>query len=365
MSGKEVKIPKNPNRVVDMSDGFASGIMTILGENDKIIGLGSHCVKKNFEYTYPTISGKNYTYSDGMNPAGYLNPHFADIEPLATYGKATNYEALASLEPDLVILQLGSCYADDRGGKEALNKKIKTIESLGIPLVILKGSPEYDKPDISKISEEIRIIGQIFDKEDKAVETANYLESIIEMVKERTKDIPESEKPEILMFGLSPKARSAGAVGTTDGTDTIESYFVEKIVNAKNAYQGTGSSTMLSAEQVFALNPDVIVLPTAHGYHPPSELYTAPYYQSLQELDAVKNRRVSALPWTPCNCAKRVEYPIEVMIIAKSAYPVKFKDIKISEWVIEFYQKVYGVDIEMAKKLRSTQWLDWTVEEDF
>jgi len=53
------------------------------------------------------------------------------------------------------------------------------------------------------------------------------------------------------------------------------------------------------------------------------------------------------------------------MIIAKAAYPEQFSDIKVHEWVLEFYQNVYGVDEETAIGLRSAQWLDWMVEEDF
>ncbi|HQC92031.1 MAG: hypothetical protein WBJ06_04400 [Candidatus Methanoculleus thermohydrogenotrophicum] len=109
----------------------------------------------------------------------------------------------------------------------------------------------------------------------------------------------------------------------------------------------------------------MIVLPTAQGYHPASELYTAPYYQNLQELTAVKNHRVYALPWTPYNWAKRLEYPIEAMVIAKAAYPDRFADVQVHEWVLEFYQTVYGVDEATAKELRSAQWLDWLVEARF
>jgi iron complex transport system substrate-binding protein len=81
-------------------------------------------------------------------------------------------------------------------------------------------------------------------------------------------------------------------------------------------------------------------------------------------LEAVKDHRVWALPWTPYNCAKRLEYPIEVMVTAKAAYPQLFNDIKIHEWVLDFYKTVYHVDNGTAISLRSIQWLDWTVEED-
>jgi iron complex transport system substrate-binding protein len=79
-------------------------------------------------------------------------------------------------------------------------------------------------------------------------------------------------------------------------------------------------------------------------------------------MRAIKDQNVTALPWSPCNCAKRIEYPIDVMVIAKAAYPERFSDIDLGEWLVDFYKNVYGVDDETAKALRSAQWMDWTVE---
>ena len=53
------------------------------------------------------------------------------------------------------------------------------------------------------------------------------------------------------------------------------------------------------------------------------------------------------------------------MVMAKAAHPDLFKDITVNEWVLDFYKKVYRVDDTTAKGLRSTQWLDWTVEEQW
>ena len=133
----------------------------------------------------------------------------------------------------------------------------------------------------------------------------------------------------------------------------------------KNAFTGKGSGVIMSAEQLYSLNPDVIVLPTSNGYHPPRELYESPDFQILQELKAVKNKRVYAMPWSPMNCARRVEYPIDMLIIAKAAYPDKFKDIKVHTFVLQFYKDVYNVSDKDAEALRSEQILDWTVEYDF
>lgn len=360
--GVAVQVPVNIERVVTISDGMIEGTMTYINKQDLIVGLGSSCLQRNFKYEYPTISGETYEYHDGMNPVTYLNRWMMDLPLIAQSGSAINYESLVSLDPDVVIMRIGSCtvrFIDD----ESVIKTIDTIESLGIPLVVIYGPPAFEDPDLSKVSDEIRIIGEVFGEEKQAMKVANYLEDQVSLIYDRTKDIPMEERPRVLVLGLSPTARNAGGAGQVFGLDTIESYFIEEIAHAKSAYAEPGYFKTVSAEQLLSINPDVIILCTANGYHPPEELYSAPYYQNLQELDAVKNQRVVAWPWTPCNCAKRLEYPIDVMVIAKAAYPEIFEDIEFSEWLLDFYQNVYGVDRGTAIELRSAQWMDWTVEE--
>ena len=58
----------------------------------------------------------------------------------------------------------------------------------------------------------------------------------------------------------------------------------------------------------------------------------------------------------------RVEYPIDVMVMAKAAYPEKFADVDLNGWLLDFYQNVYGVDKETAAQLRAVQWMDWIME---
>jgi iron complex transport system substrate-binding protein len=364
MLGRTVEIPSTIERVVTIDDGFVESIMYRLGMQDKIVGLGGAASRVVWNYTFEMIDGNTYEYQDGMTPVRYLEPSLADLPQVVESGAGVNYETLVALDPDVVFIREGA-YAFTAGSDEKIDKTISTIESLGIPLVVLVGPPYQEQPGVDHICEEIRLVGEVFSRQEDADELASYLEEQIADIRSRTKDVPENEKPLVMQLGLSPRARNGGGAGMAWGRDTIESYFIEEIANAKDAYEGTGSFVIISAEQILSLDPDVIVLPTAQGYHPASELYTAPYYQNLQELSAVKNHRVYALPWTPANWAKRLEYPIEAMVIAKAAYPEQFTDIKVHEWVLEFYQNVYGVDEETAIGLRSAQWLDWMVEEDF
>lgn len=359
--GVQVQIPAEIERVVTVSDGIIESVLFVLGEEDKIIGVGSSGIQMVFNYTYPSVREETYEYQDGMNPVTYLNPQIREL-PVIMRSGVINYEALAGLNPDLVILHVGAWLPSMED--EEVQKMVRTIESLGIPVFVLDATQYLDDPDHSTISDEIRVLGAVFEKENKADELADYIESQTQVVFERTEDVPDVERATVLRFDAYPTIREAGGAGAVRGIDRVDSYLIEEIVHAKNAYQNTGNPTV-STEQLLALDPDVIILGTAGGYHPPEELYSAPYYQNAGELSAVKNRRVYSLPWTSGNCARSLEYPIAVMIIAKAAYPELFTDIKVHDWVLEFYQNVYEVDEETAIGLRSMQWLDWTVEEDF
>ncbi len=368
MRGKQVNIPENLERVATIDDGFIEGVMTHLGVINKVTAIGSWSMKRDYKYTYETTDGKKYT-AKGVNTMKYLHPWLNDIPCFnSPQGDILNYETLAKADPQLVILRVGDCTVSGgsyfRGGDPAqLEKAINMIESLDIPLVVLFSPTYYGKAELSSMKEEMRVLGDIFKQRDKALKLYEYLNETEIMVRNRTKNI--KDKPNVLYFGLNSAARKQGGSGMVSGITTPESYIIENIVNAKNAYRSKGNNIILSGEQVYAIDPDVILLPTQNGYHPADELLKAPYYQNLNQLKAVQNKRVYALPWTPMNCSRRVEYPLDILIIAKASYPELFKDIKVHQFALDFYKKVYNVDNKTAKALRSEQLLDWTVENDF
>ncbi len=359
--GKSIEIPKSISRVVTISDGMIEAVMTRLGVAHTIVGLGSSCIPKTWAYSYPTMGSLTHEYHDGMNPVTHLNPGLMQLPLVSKFGAGINYEKVVALDPDLILIRTGSCSLC--AGEDILEKSIFLLESLGVPLVVLKGPDTFDSPDMVSISNEIKLLGQVFQQPEEAGKLSDYLENCVEMIRERTADIVPANQKKLLLLGLSPNARSQGGAGHVKGLDTIQTYFLDHFVHAKNAYDGRGAWNILNTEQLLSLDPDVIVLVTAWGYHPPAELYEAPYYQSLKDMKAVANKAVSALPWTPCNCEKRLEYPIDVMVMAKTAYPERFKDIQLGQWLLDFYQNVYQVDVKTAKELRSCQWMDWACEE--
>lgn len=242
-----------------------------------------------------------------------------------------------------------------------MSQGLDRLAALGIPTVVLMGPNSGGRAGVEGLTDVIRVLGEVFERRDQAARLSAYLEESIRLVHERTKSIPEPERRSVLLLGLNPRLRAGRGAGQASGTGDIQSLFAGEIVHARNAYRGR-SSSMLNFEQILALDPDVIIPPTANGFHPPRELCEGPYFRNLQHLRAVRAGRVGSLPWSPCNCEKRLEYPIDVFVIACTVYPELFKDFDLAARILGFCQAVYGVGRERAMGLLRAQWLDWTLE---
>lgn len=365
MRGVDVTVPADPLRVATIDDGFVEAVMTHLGVVGKVKAIASWSMKRDYRYEFQTASGERYEYAEGWNTMKYLNPWLDDLPCFnSPSGNVLSFETLARVDPDLVIMRVGDTPVGV-GNVEAVQKTIATIEALGYPLVVLYSPTWYKRSDLTTMRDEMAVLGRVFGQEAKALALADYLRRTVDLVAARTAGIPESKKPRALYIGLNPTVRRQGGAGSATGVDTPESYIIESVANARNAFREGGSGKILNAEQIYALDPDLIILPTSNGYHPPRELYEGADFAILSELRAVKDRRVYAMPWTPMNAARRVEYPLDVLIVAKACYPELFADIKVHEYALRFYKDVYGVDDATARGLRDTQWLQWTVEYDF
>lgn len=364
MRGKKVTVPVQVRRVATLDDGFVEQVMTHLGVIDRVVAIGSWSMKRDYSYEFSTRNGQRYEHR-GLNTMKYLHPWLNTLPYLnSPEGNVIQYETLARVKPDVVIARVGDCTV--RAGNAEGNERVfKTIEALGIPLVVLHAPSVVDASDLSSMREEARVIGSLFGKEKKAVMLLEKLAETEKMIRKRTAGIPDAQRIRLLYLGLNPDVRRKGGAGSVLGINTPENYIIEEIVRAKNAFRGKGASVPISTEQIYALNPDVIVLPTFNGYHPPRELLEAAYYEKLKELPAIKAKKVYAMPWTPMNCSRRLEYPLDMLIIAKAAYPDRFQDVSVYDFSLKLYKMLYGVDEKKAKGLRSTQLLDWMKDSGF
>ncbi len=364
MRGVVVTVPATLTRVATIDDGFVEGVMTRLGVVRTLVGIASDSLRRTWSYSYPMADGRRLAVADGMGTMRALHPWMADL-PCASCGgsDAIGYETIAQSRPEVVVLRVGDCTVGT--APEVVARTVEVLGAMGIPVVVLRSPADYRGRGLESLRAEIDVLGRLFGREREATALSDELGAAEALVRARVQGVPDASRPRVLYLGLASGARSSGGAAYVWGVDTTESWMIERLVGARNAYRGPGARVLLNAEQILALDPDVIFLPTSAGYHPPSELIEAPYFRELQRLRAVREKRVYALPWTPENCARRLEYPIDLFIMAKGAYPDRFRDVAVARWALEFYQRIYGIDEVQAAALRRAQWLDWMVDAGF
>jgi iron complex transport system substrate-binding protein len=207
-------------------------------------------------------------------------------------------------------------------------------------------------------------LGEIFDKQDKARELTDFLKDEVNLASQRTEGIAEDEKPTVLVAALSGSADIAKGKLATVLPDYDCATLYPEITGIKNAYTGEARAVM-SAEQLIALDPDVIILVRGARWKP-SDLYENEDYKALQSIKAIKNKRVYStghMEYTR-NMAG-LEFPIEILIEAKAAYPEKFSDVNVGEQLTKHYKAVYDLNEDQVKRLKEEMELDWMDEEGF
>jgi len=340
MRGVDVSIPEDPQRVVAISRGLIDTTMYIFGVEDKLVG-GSVTSGDYEDYTY---AGETYHVCTQISKV--INPNYRDLTNVGGFGGpygTVNVETIASLEPDLLILRDMGDYDED------VIKFLDALERLEIPAVVLKYPNCYDEVEVSTIYVEVRLLGEVFNQQDEAEEIVEHMDAQVQLIRDRTKDIEDEDKPRVLYFGAPSWAADRGGAGYAFGTETIESIFLEDIVNAKNAFDGAATE-MISTEHMLALDPDIIILSTYSGYHPPREMYEAERFEKVQDLRVLEEGNVYALSATPVK-SERLEFPINLMIEAKALYPDRFEDVDLEGWIRDYFMGLYGVDEEKADEL--------------
>jgi iron complex transport system substrate-binding protein len=363
MRGVTVSVPSPITRVATIDDGFVESVMTRLGVIGSLVAVGSGSLRDTWGYSFPTADGRGFAVADGMGTMRALHPWLAGVPCASCRGDAINYETLAAARPEVVVLRAGDCTIGT--APDVLARSVDVVGALGAAVVVLRSPADYRGRGTETLRAEIDVLGKLFGQEREAEALTDELAESEAMIRERAAGAPKAGRPRVLYIGLASAARSSGGAAYVWGTDTTESWMIEQVLGARNAYRGAGARVLLNAEQILALDPDVIFLPTSAGYHPARELIEAPYFRDLQRLRAVRERRVYPLPWSPMNCARRLEYPLDLLIMAKGAYPDRFRDLAVHEWALDFYQRTYRVSLEQARRLRRAQWLEWTVEAGF
>ena len=153
--------------------------------------------------------------------------------------QAAEAEKILSCNPDIVISEY-----------EDVQKEDALQEQLGVPVITLRSGPNnvFD----SSFSGSLRLLGQIFGKEDRAETIVSFIETEKAGISSRTASVAESDKPSVYICGL-------GNWGTTNHLMTMPNYVAFSVANVKNAASGLSSKGVQAIEKEYfvALGKDM------------------------------------------------------------------------------------------------------------
>ena len=218
---RQVQVPEKVQSIVCVGVG-ALRYSCYMGAADLVIGVEDYETKTDFMRLY------NYVNFD----------KFKSLPVIGTNGQPYA-EEIISLSPDVIVMsKYASVDADELQAKT------------GTPVVVVPGSDTTLDEDAY---ETIRILGQLYGKEDRAKELTDYLKGIQQDLDQRTRDIPEGEKPAVYVGGVSFKGHH-GFEGTEAG------YGPFALIGAKNLADTTGQTGAfnIDLEQVLSWDPDII-----------------------------------------------------------------------------------------------------------
>jgi len=304
-AGRQVEIPETVESIVCVGVG-ALRYTCYMGAQDLVIGVEDYEVKPGMDRLY-----------------NYVNfEKFKALPVIGTNGVPYT-EEIITLSPDVVIMsKYASCDADDLQNKT------------GTPVVVVPGSDTTLDDDAFQT---IRILGEVFNKQDRAAELNNYLKGLQKDLTDRTKNIPESEKPSVYVGGVSFKGHH-GFEGTEAG------YGPFALIGAKNLADTTGQAGAfnIDLEQVLAWDPDVIFVDfNGMGFIKEDYAKNPDYYNSLT---AVKEGKVySQISFR--SFASNLETALaDAYYAACVIYPEAFKDIDPEAKAQEIFETILGVD---------------------
>ena len=283
------------------------------------------CVYLQVHDRFVTINQGDLSDSSFM-AYGWGNQEAWEKLPIATSGGYGVFhpEVLLEADPDVILCT----YEADI---------VKSIEEqTGLPVVAVAQGTLFGED----YEQALRILGEVCGVEERAEELISYLNSSLEDLNERTKDIPDEEKPLIL-----------GAAATFRGFHGIQGVYVDhpvfSAVNAKDAAVGLekqpfDTGVEVDKEVILDWDPEILFLDSGNLGLVKTEYDEDPGF--FEQLRAVENGQVYQCPNSTANYTN-VEIPLaNAYYVGSILYPQAFADIDFEAKAAEIFETFLGRD---------------------
>lgn len=272
-AGRQVVLPKKPERVVSLSPSYLSLIEAVDG---KIIGRAT---------------SKTGTIPESMKSVAEVG-----------FVYNVNTESVVGLKPDLVL-----------ASKSQHEKLIPLLESNKINVV------EFDAKTYDEVKKTITMLGDIYGTADKAkAENATLDNQINEIIKK----LPKDKKKIVIMHATASSvtvegSRSiAGCVSDILGFDNV----------AAASLKGKSDKTPYSMESLVGQDPEIIFITSMGKADEIENRLRADFKNNpaWNSLKAVREGHVYVLPENLFLINPGLQYPEAVKFMAQQVYPEVF-----------------------------------------
>ena len=257
-------------------------------------------------------------------------PYFPEeVRYLPTFGqfygsKANlNMESLIDARPQIII-DLGDA-------KDTIADDMDRIQKqTGIPTVFIEA-------DLDDMAAAYRMLGDILNRADMAEPLAQFIEKSVAMAQENSAKIPESQRLSVL-FGTGSTGLACNAAGSVQA-DVID------LVGAVNAIipeevSNRGGGTTVSLEEVYAVQPDVILLSTGGPY----DTLTQGEWAGLTAVQNGRYYEIPGLPYDWMSSPPSVNRVLGIWWLGNLLYPELY-DYDMAQVAQEYYGLFWHYDL--------------------
>ena len=258
--GKTIELDGVPERVATTIMPFPYIYYAVVGNNENLVGCNPSSIvayeNSALKYMYPELANANTSFVD----TSFI----------------VNVEEVLKLEPDVVFQW------------NYMDEEIAKMEAAGIKVVAL----EYG--DIEDLETWIRIIGTMFDKEERAEELITYFHESVAEVTDKIATLPEEEISNILIMSDNLKVTGTG----------FSKYWIENSGAVNPAGDLSGEALYVNMEQIYEWNPSIVYIGNFTDLQPSDLMNNELEGQDWSVVDAVQNGQVYKIPiggyrWDP------------------------------------------------------------------